>query len=122
MPESSSTLDLSGSGIRSIPGASSVSSSQNNFPLEDMNNAVSNDSTMPVEAVNIALSSITDSTLSKYKLMFARFQNFANAKGVNILEYKFSKVLFIGFLLSIYKSKGSIGSLLMARASVKFNY
>ena len=98
-------------------------SSQDTFPLEDVNNAVSNvssnDSSMPVEAVNIALSSIADSTLTKYKLMFTRFQNFANAKGVNVLEYKFSKILFIGFLLSIYKSKGSIGSLLMARASIK---
>ena len=37
MPESSSTLDLSGSGIRSIPGASYVSRSLNNFLLEDMN-------------------------------------------------------------------------------------
>ena len=37
MPGSSSTLGLSGSGIRSIPGVSSVSSSLNNFPLEDMN-------------------------------------------------------------------------------------
>ena len=54
MPGSSQTRGLSFSGTRSIsPGASSVRSSQDTFPLEDMNNAVSNDS-MPAVAVNIA--------------------------------------------------------------------
>ena len=124
LPGSSSTPGPSSSGLRCMTSSSSVRSSLNNFPLEEADNAVSNvsdnDSSMPVEAVNIALSSIADSTLAKYKLMFKRFQIFANAKGVNVLEYRFSKILFIGFLLSIYKSKGSIGSLLMARASIKF--
>ena len=92
----------------------SVEVSEDPFQLEDKNGAVSNNS-MPAEAVNIALCSVSASTLAKYKLMFTRFQKFATAKGVNILEYSFTKVLFIGFLLSIYKSKGSIGSLLMAK-------
>ena len=115
----SATLSAVSSPGPSTQGTSSLEVSEEPFQLQDKNGAVSNNS-MPVEAVRIALSSVTALTLSKYKLMFARFKKFGQAKGVNVLEYLFSKVLFIGFLISIYKSKGSIGSLLMARASVKF--
>ena len=40
--------------------------------------------------------------------------------GTNVLLYSFSQVLVIGFFLSIYSSKGSSGSILMARASIRF--
>ena len=38
----------------------------------------------------------------------------------NVLNYTFTQILLIVFLLSIYSHKGSIGSLLMARAAIKF--
>ena len=115
----SATVSAFSSPGPSTQRTSSVEVSEEPFQLQDQFGAVSNNS-MPVEAVRIALSSVTASTLSKYKLMFAKFKQFGHAKGINILEYSFSKVLFVAFLISIYKSKGSIGSLLMARASVKF--
>ena len=40
--------------------------------------------------------------------------------GTNVLNYSFSQVLVIGFLLSNYSNKGSIGSILTARVSIKF--
>ena len=40
--------------------------------------------------------------------------------GTNVLLYSFSQVLVIGFVLSIYSSKGSIGSILLVRPSIRF--
>ena len=40
--------------------------------------------------------------------------------GSNVFLYSFSQVLVIGFFLSIYMNKGLIGSILMARAAVRF--
>ena len=92
----------------STPSARSVEVSQEAFQLQDEFGSVSN-SSMPIEAIRIASSSVTASTLSKYKSMFSRFKQFGRAKGINILQYSFSKILFIGFLISIYNNKGSIG-------------
>ena len=117
-PRSSRGSPISSPGS-STPSASSVEVSEEAFQLQDQFGAVSN-SSMPIEAIRIASSSVTASTLSKYKLMFSRFKQFGRAKGINVLQYSFSKILFVGFLISIYNSKGSIGSLLMARAAVKF--
>ena len=75
---------------------------------------------MPNEALLIASNSIAKSTRSKYKKNFNRFVAYGRAMGCNVLNYTFSQILIIGFLLSIYSHKGSIGSLLMARASIKF--
>ena len=92
---------------------------QSEFQKQDDSGSVSS-SSMPLEALRIASNSVTDSTKSKYKSMFLRFQKFGRAKGINVLTYSFSQILFIGFLIAIYSNKGSIGSLLMARAAVKF--
>ena len=40
--------------------------------------------------------------------------------GTNILLYNFSAVLVIGFFLSLYTSRGSIGSILLARAAIRY--
>ena len=75
---------------------------------------------MPQEAILIASNSIAQSTRSKYKSVFHRFEKYGRAMGCNVLNYSFSQILLIGFLLSIYSNRGSIGSLLMARAAIKF--
>lgn len=117
-PRRSSCSTVSSPGI--IPtSTASVEVSQQEFQKQDDFGFVSSCS-MPLEAISIASNSVTASTKSKYKSMFLRFQQFGRAKGINILQYSFSKILFIGFLISIYNHKGSIGSLLMARAAVKF--
>ena len=72
---------------------------------------------MPDEALLIASDSICSSTRSKYNSMFNRFVSYGRAMGTNV---SFSQVLVNGFLLSIYSSKGSIGSILIARASIRF--
>ena len=75
---------------------------------------------MPEEAILIASNSIAKSTRLKYKSVFNRFIVYGRAMGCNVLNYSFSQILLIGFLLSIYSNKGSIGSLIMARAAIKF--
>ena len=75
---------------------------------------------MPDEVLLIAGNSLSNSTRSKYKSVFNRFIVYGRTMGTNVLNYSFSQVLVIGFFLSIYSNKGSIGSILMARASIKF--
>ena len=64
---------------------------------------------MPVEALIIASDSICSSTRSKYNSMFRLFVSYGQQMGTNVLLYSFSQVLVIGFFLSIYTNKGSIG-------------
>ena len=77
-------------------------------------------SNMPVEAVKIASNSVCTKTRKTYKNLLKRFILYGNNFNCNVLDFNFSAVFLIGFLLSLYKSRGSIGSILMARASIKF--
>ena len=88
-PRSSSSSTVSSPGSITTT-ASSVEVSQQEFQLQDEFGSVSS-SSMPIEAISIASSSVTASTMSKYKSMFLRFQQFGRAKGINILQYSFSK-------------------------------
>ena len=106
------------------PGSTSVGESTVRPDVQEVgfrsqNSNVSN-LVMPDEALLIAGNSICPSTRSKYKSMFNRFIMYGRTMGTNVLLYSFSQVLVIGFFLSIYSSKGSIGSILMARASIRF--
>ena len=75
---------------------------------------------MPVEAVNIASNSISNITCKKYDVLFNKFVNYGSKLGQNVIDFSFTSVLVIGFLLSIYTLKGSISSILMARAAIGF--
>ena len=106
-----------GSGVTTptSPGTSSTSAAsvgdqvlQVDFQKQNSSGFVSS-SVMPLEALCIASNSIAESTKSKYRSVFLRFQKYGRAKGVNILTYSFSQILFIGFLLSIYTNKSSLG-------------
>ena len=116
-----STTPTSTSSSTGTPSTStaSVGILRAEFQKQDSAGLVSN-SVMPLEALSIASNSVAESTKTKYRNVFIRFQKFGRAKGINILTYSFSQILFIGFLLAIYTNKGSIGSLLMARAAIKF--
>ena len=102
-PRRSSCSTVSSPGI-SPTSAASVEVSQPEFQKQDDFGLVSSCS-MPLEAISIASNSVTTSTKSKYKSMFLRFQKFGRAKGINVLQYSFSKILFIGFLIAIYSHK-----------------
>ena len=75
-------------------------------------------STMPRAAVDIAAESVCNSTRKKYNNMFKKFVSYGHSVGKNILLYNFNAVLVIGFFLLLYTSKGSIGSILLARAAI----
>ena len=52
--------------------------------------------------------------------MFKKFVSYGHSVGKNILLYNFNAVLVIGFFLSLYTLKGSIGSILLARAAIHY--
>ena len=132
---STSRVPLSPSGLASAPGSTSASSRGTSsysvgdsrvrsvvqeVDFREQNSNVSN-FVMPAEALLIAGNSISNSTRSKYKSVFKRFIVYGPAMGTNVLNYSFSQVLVIGFFLSIYSHKGSIGSILMARVQSNFS-
>ena len=75
---------------------------------------------MPREAIDIAMDSIFSNTRSKYNNMFCKFVLYGQQMGSNVLLYNFSAVLVIGFFLSIYSNRSSIGSILLARAAIRY--
>ena len=96
-----------GSGVTTptSPGTSSTSAAsvgdqvlQVDFQKQNSSGFVSS-SVMTLEALCITSNSIAESTKSKYRSVFLCFQKYGRAKGVNILTYSFSQILFIGFLL-----------------------
>ena len=113
---SQNRIRISNISISKNPGVSSSIFQSDLFnPLPD--NFSSN---MPIEAVKIASNSVCLNTRKSYKSMFQRFISYGNNFGCNVMDFNFSSVFLIGFLLSLYTSRGSIGSILMARASIKF--
>ena len=52
--------------------------------------------------------------------MFKKFVSYGQSVGKNFLLYNFNAVLVIGFFLSLYTSKGSIGSILLVRAAIHY--
>ena len=75
---------------------------------------------MPRAAIYIAMESFCTSTRSKYNAMFNKFVFYGQKMGSNVLLYNFSAVLVIGFFLSLYTSRGSIESILLARAAIRY--
>ena len=75
---------------------------------------------MPDHAVQIASNSIANNTKKNYKHIFNRFISYGESLGHNVLNFNFSAVFLVGFFLSLYTSRGSIGSILMARAAINF--
>ena len=61
-----------------------------------------------------------DKTKKSYKTIFDKFVRYGEQLNVNVFSFSFSSLLCIGFFLSIYSCKGSIGTLLIARAAIKF--
>ena len=113
---SQNRIRISNISISQNPGISSSISQSDLFnPLPDKFS-----SNMPSEAVKIASNSVCLNTRKSYKSMFQRFISYGNNFGCNVMDFNFSSVFLIGFLLSLYTSRGSIGSILMARASIKF--
>ena len=84
-PRRSSCTTVSSPGTPSTSAASvGVQVLQSEFQKQDSSGSVSS-SSMPLEALRIASNSVADSTKSKYKSIFLRFQKFGSAKGINIL-------------------------------------
>ena len=103
----------------SLPPVSSAGASEaeSSSPLEDCYFAASS---MPPAACRIAARSVCDSTRKGYKNIFNKFVRYGERLNVDVFSFSFSALLCIGFFLSLYTCKGSIGSLLMARAAIKF--
>ena len=100
-PERSGCTTTTSPGTLSTSAASvGVQVLQSEFQKQDSSGSVSI-SSMPLEALRIASNSVADSTKAKYISMFFRFQKFGRAKGINVLTYSFSQILFIGFLIAI---------------------
>ena len=52
--------------------------------------------------------------------IFDRFISYGESLGHNVLNFNFSAVFLVGFFFSLYTSRGSIGSILMAIAAINF--
>ena len=77
-------------------------------------------SSMPDAALVIASNSLQSSTKKNYKNIFRRFVHYGESLGTDVLKFDFSAIFLVSFFLSLYTNKGSIGSLLMARAAINF--